>query len=156
MNTEATRCPSQTEEQAALLLDYCAGRLGAEQRAALDAHFEMCAECRMFKDRQSIVWDALDAWEAGPAALDFNRRLYSQLEAPDPWYGRAWRWASESLSGVSWKPAFPAAALVALWILLVNPAAPPPQETSKGDQIEQVERTLEDLDMLQQLKLPAQ
>ena len=86
-----------------------------------------------------------------PISLDFDRRLYARIarEAPPSWLTRCREW----LGGISWKPALPAAALVATWILLVAPLTPPPAEVQDRVETQQMAHTLEDLDMLQQIDL---
>jgi hypothetical protein len=153
---ELTRptCPLQSGEQAGLLLDYCARKLGPAPAAALEAHMEQCASCREFRDTQRVVWDSLDAWEVSDSGWDFNRRLRQRLEEEDAapaWVGelRAWK------SGISWKPAIPLAAALALWLAVFPPSAPNSSDQPAASQDQQIERVLEDVEMLQQLPLEA-
>lgn len=153
MNEEdAYRCPLRSEEQASLLLDYCARTLDEDSRRVLDRHMEVCPECAAFRDSQAAVWRALDDWESSPVARSFDDGLAERIAKAEqePLWLRAGVW----LAKVSWAPAVPALAAGALWILLFQPA-PPPQSSSIPDTLEpeQVERVLEDLDMLRQIPL---
>lgn len=153
---ELTRpiCPLQSGENAALLLDYCARKLDPARAAALDAHMEQCASCREFRDAQRLVWNSLDSWEVSDSGWDFNRRLRERLEEEDAapeWLGqfRAWK------SGISWKPAIPLAAALALWLAVFPPTAQKSSDQPAAPQDEQIERVLEDVEMLRQLPLEA-
>jgi len=154
MTEQRFRCPLQSEEHAQLLLDYCARRLDPARRAALEAHIGLCASCREFSQGQRLVWDALDAWDSSSNAGDFDRRLYQRISEEDrpAWADRLAAWAAE----ISWKPALPAAAALALWMILFPVRAPEEPEGVERVAAEQVEGALEDMDMLQQLKLNLQ
>ncbi len=152
------RCPIQTQEQAELLLAYCARRLDPETARALERHMEHCAECRRFGEQQRLVWEALESWEALPVSQDFDRRLYERIEqarrAGGGWASALLGWARASLRP-SWSLA--AASVLMLAMALLRSPAPPP--TPEGDaewvEVERVERALEDLEMLQALNLMA-
>jgi len=85
---------------------------------------------------------------------DFNRRLYRRIDEEErtsfwirwvrPWLGLRWRPAL-SLAAAS-------AAVVAAFLVQAPQSAPRPAETEIVD-AEQVERALDDLDMLRQLNL---
>ena len=146
-------CPVQTRENTDLLLDYCAHRLGGEAAAALERHMEHCALCREFSARQGAVWSDLDVWEAEPVSPDFKRKLYARIEREE----RAGLWAR--LFGpwrLSLKPALPLAVasivLMAAFLAQSPPTVPKPAQVETVD-VEQVERALDDLDMLRQLPL---
>jgi anti-sigma factor RsiW len=149
-------CPLKREETADLLLDYAARRLDAARAATLEHHMEDCAECRAFRMEQTAVWDALDAWEPMPVSIDFNRRLWQRIDRAGqaPWY----RSLADSLRSVNWKPAFPlAAAILAIagGFLLDHPgnkaAAPAPVPGVSVTQADQLEQTLDDIQMLRLL-----
>ncbi|MBI5083415.1 MAG: zf-HC2 domain-containing protein [Acidobacteria bacterium] len=154
MTEQRFRCPLQSEENAQLLLDYCARRLDPSRRAALEAHIGLCPSCREFSQAQRLVWEALDAWDSSGGAADFDRRLYQRIseERKPPWADRLTAWTAE----ISWKPALPAAAALALWVTFFP--VRPTEEAEGFERVaaEQVEGALEDLDMLQQLKLNLQ
>ena len=114
-------CPLKSESSIAennldLLLDYSAGRLDGEanqvRRMALEDHMTLCSDCSAFRVGQAEVWQALDAWEPEPVSMDFNRRLWQQIDAAAaaPWY----RKLADSVRMGAWKPALPLTAAVFL------------------------------------------
>ncbi|HEX4133513.1 MAG TPA: hypothetical protein VHY84_02730 [Bryobacteraceae bacterium] len=151
-------CPLQTEETD-LLLDYSAGRLDAARAAALTQHMEQCAACAAFRTEQTAVWNALDLWEPAPVSMDFNRRLWQRIDAAAaaPWYQSL----RDSLRFTNWKPAIPLAAaviVIAAGFLLDHPgqqARTPEPGVSVTNvslrEADQVEQTLDDIQLLQQL-----
>jgi anti-sigma factor RsiW len=159
------KCPIESHENADLLLAYCAGKLDPQTTIMFDRHLAVCTACRKFQREQQTVWAALDAWQAVPVSQDFDRRLYSRIEEEQvhaSWWSRLTR-PFQPLSG----PAFisrgvPLAAaaglLVLAGVILVRPneVAVPEDLTSgvrmESVQPEQVERTLDDMEMLRQLK----
>lgn len=153
MNEEETRrCPLQSEENASLLLDYCSRRLDEDRRRALERHMAVCPECARFRDSQSALWEALDQWDSSPIARSFDDELAGRIlrAERDPLWMRAGAWIAD----VRWAPAVPALAAAALWVFLFQ-AAPDPNGGAPSDPMEpeQVERVLEDLDMLRQIPL---
>ena len=150
-------CPIQNGENAEVLLDYCARKLSPTAAAELEGHMEACPDCRSFSLAQRHVWSALDVWESQPVSQDFDRRLYARI---DQFENRSWwqRWTGDCFA---WRPALSlgAAACGALAVALVvhNPVSQPVVEPQfQGTKIEtvepeQVERALEDLEMLKQL-----
>lgn len=153
------KCPIETQESAELLLDYCARRLPAEQMALLDRHMALCAACREFRDGQSLVWEALDGWEAEPVSADFDRRLYARIEADEK--SSWWRRMMDAIGPYVARPMIPVTAVACLVVvgglMLQSPETPTiaPGEPSLVQEVEQVERTLEDLEMLRTLDLIA-
>src|SRR5579863_10126731 len=75
------RCPIETEENAEVLLAYCARRLDPEVAAILEGHMKVCPACRSFQESQQVVWESLDSWEALPVSAEFDRKLYQRIEA---------------------------------------------------------------------------
>jgi hypothetical protein len=147
------QCPVRNAEHAEILLDYCAGKLPPETLASFDLHKETCAECQDFCARQQAAWTALDVWEPEPVSENFDRALYARIEAFE---SRSWwkRWA--------WRPALSlgaACAAMAVALFIQTPvhqpkaAAPAMHDTTRVETLEpeQLERTLEDLEMLKQL-----
>jgi hypothetical protein len=152
---ESVQCPIQARENAELLLAYCTRKLDPDTTALLERHVAACPDCQAFAETQRLVWSALDAWEAMPVSVDFDRRLYRRIQEREQ---SAW-WRRPLAGGVwfSWRPALSlAAASVALVavLLLQNPPAPPPQDRAEAVDIEQVERSLEDVEMLGELYFP--
>jgi hypothetical protein len=153
------RCPIETQENSELLLSYSAHRLDAERTAALEAHIVSCRACREFRDSQSALWETLDQWEARPVSMDFDRRLYRKIEEQQQlgWWARIFGPARPMFL----RPALPLAAtacllLVAGFIIDTPGGAPaPPAEAPQVREVEQMERTLDDLEMLRQFNLAA-
>lgn len=139
-------CPVRARENAAVLLDYCAGKLDPPAAAVLERHLEQCEACRGWLKDQQAVWTALEAWEAAPVSLDFDRRLYRRIEQEQR---PAWR-------RLAWRPAFSLAlaSLVVLAALLIRPPKPvdrPHQAQVETLDADRLERTLDDMEMLRQL-----
>jgi hypothetical protein len=147
-------CPLQTE-QIDLLLDYSAGRLDARGTAILaelEQHMETCADCASFRKEQKAVWDALDLWEPAPVSMDFNRRLWQRIDtaAAAPWYTSL----AESLQFANWKPVIPLTAavlMIAAGFLLDHPGARNSAPGISMREADQVEQTLDDIQLLHQL-----
>ena len=149
-------CPLQTEETD-LLLDYAAGRLAlremdAARMATLVQHIETCPDCASFRKEQAAVWDALDLWEPAPVSIEFNRRLWQRIDAAAaaPWYTSL----MESLRFANWKPVVPLAAAIAViaaGFLLDHPRGKSPIPGVSVREADQVEQTLDDIQLLHQL-----
>ncbi len=149
-------CPLQKPETADILLDYAAGRLDTVRASGLERHMAMCSRCAAFGTEQTAVWDALDSWHPAPVSMDFNRRLWHRIDAANvPWYRALAGW----LRHASWKPAIPLAAavvVVATGFLLDHPdtkVSPAPGVSVSVTEADQVEQTLEDIQLLHQLDL---
>jgi hypothetical protein len=152
-------CPLETRENAQLLLDYCTRKLEPGPAAVLERHIAICDACREFARGQRAVWQALDAWEAAPVSLDFDRRLYHRIEAHVSWWSLLLRPFRRPFDTVTLRRGLNAAAmaclLVVAGIVLERPAIspiPPPKDVSETQvdsvQPEQVERTLDAMEML--------
>jgi hypothetical protein len=150
------KCPIETQDNADLLLSYSARRLNPESTVILEAHMELCPQCREFRDGQRALWEALDQWEARPISADFNRRLYRKIDEQEQlgWWERMFG----SGRPMFLRPALPLAATACLVLVagfmidnlrIVTPAGEAPQVR----EVEQVERTLEDMEMLRQFNL---
>ncbi|MCU1260138.1 MAG: putative transrane anti-sigma factor [Bryobacterales bacterium] len=161
-----TDCPMKSEEQMDRLLAYCAGRLDADTARTLERHMDACSACAAFRNSQSAVWNALDAWETPSVSADFNRKLYARIDAEDaiPWYRR---WL-HGVRPVFAQPALPlavAALVVVAGFQLDHPARvtqaprdPVATATTRVSvtEAEQVEKTLEDLEMLRQFDVSSE
>ncbi|HLX45373.1 MAG TPA: zf-HC2 domain-containing protein [Bryobacteraceae bacterium] len=146
-------CLKNTKEGAALLLDFCAGKMERAQAAEIEQHLANCGACRELVEKQRSVWDALDQWTPPAVSPEFNARVYARVAQESSGW-RKW------LPGV-FQPAVPysiwkSAALVAACAVLVigftvrapqTREAAPVVDSEKVD-IEQVANTLEELDML--------
>jgi hypothetical protein len=152
------QCPIQTTEHADILLDYCARKLSPATTAAFERHLRNCEACSQFASSQQVVWSALDSWAGIAPSEDFDRKLYARIGQfeQSSWWNRLW---SRTPGSSSWKPVMPVAAACATLVaafLLYSPSNAPVvslQESSRVETLEpeQVERTLEDLEMLKQL-----
>jgi len=156
------RCPIEAGNEAETMVALAGGRLTPAQREALELHMAECAACRRLADAQNLVWSALEAWTVPAVSTDFDGRLFARIAAEKrrPWWKGPVEW-------FSWKPALPVAAACAalLGVFLLHepvwhdsaPAAPStmaqPADAQKVD-VDQVERTLDDMDMLNQLDAP--
>jgi hypothetical protein len=150
------KCPIDTQDNAELLLSYSARRLNPESTAILEAHMEVCPQCREFRDSQKTLWEALDQWEARPISADFNRRLYRKIEEQEQlgWWERIFGAGRPMFL----RPALPLAATACLVLVagfMIDPGriVTVAGETPQVREVEQVERTLEDMEMLRQFNL---
>jgi len=152
-------CPIKTQENTEWLLDYAAGRLRGERAAELGRHVETCNDCAGFVAAQQVVWNALDQWEPEPVSLDFDRRLYRSIDEARPASGlsRMLRRLFGPLQPL-WRPVVPLAAaclLIVAGVMLHVPQAmiAPADGTARVEKIdpEQLERTLDDMQMLREL-----
>ncbi|MGA2183953.1 MAG: zf-HC2 domain-containing protein [Bryobacteraceae bacterium] len=156
------RCPIEVGNGAEILVALAAGRLTPEEQKVFELHLAECAECRRLADAQRSVWSVLDAWKSPAVSEDFDSSLFARIAAEEqrPWWRRRW--------GFSWRPMLPVgAACLALvgvfllhnpWPQTVVPAAPTTvirtQEDAQKVDVDQVERALDDMDMLKQLDTP--
>jgi hypothetical protein len=149
-------CPVSTGNPE-VLLEFSARRLDGEAAEVLASHMAVCPECTRFGDAQNQVWQALDAWDAMPVSDDFDERLYARIDAE----GRRSFWSRLLGDRFAWRPAVSIAgalATVVLGVVLVTPPSRVEQPAvTNSDAVrtdldaEQVERTLEDIEMLRQL-----
>ena len=144
------KCPIETQETSELLLAYCARRLDAGTAATLERHMAACPVCREVYAGQQAVWDALDAWEAIPVSEDFDRRLYRRIEAQasTPWWQRVVRPLTPVLVHRGLPIMAAACLLVVAGAILESPQWPAGEPRAEVVQADQVERTLEDMELL--------
>lgn len=151
-------CPYRNEDRIDVLLDYSAGRLDAARTNLLEQHMMECSKCAEFRSGQHRVWQAMDGYMAPPLSADFNRGVWRKIDAAaaEPWYRNLGRVLSEGV----WKPVFPLAAAV----LLVAVGFVSDHRDSKTSaavvpvtvaEAQQVQNTLEDLQLLQNLDASA-
>ena len=146
-------CPIETRENAELLLAYCTRKLDAESTAILERHMEICPACREFSSGQRAVWEALDAWEAAPVTLDFDRRLYRRIDREVSWWHLPMRPLRPALVLQGLPIAAAACLLVMAGVLLERPASTPPTAQPQSAQVEaiqpdQVDHALDAMHML--------
>jgi hypothetical protein len=146
------RCPLENGNGAELVLGFCARTLAKDECTAFERHMLSCARCRELAAAQQAVWSALDTWTPEPISSNFDEKLYQRIAAEEqsPWWQRLFQ------ANWSWRPAMPVAAacgvLIAAFLLRSPEPVPPPQSpTQPKIRIEQVERALDDIDMLKQL-----
>lgn len=154
------KCTLKPEERAELLLRHTS--------TAAVSHFELCPACREASLQQAALWKTLDAWNVPAVSSGFNRELYARIDAAlaQPWYERL---------GASIRPLFarPPLALalagfaIAVGFVLDHPSTPisishfaRPHANASATAVpvsrreaEQVEKTLDDLEMLRQFDL---
>jgi len=144
-------CPQNTGDAAEWIVAYAARTLDSGKEAAFERHLESCASCREMAAAQRAVWSALDALPPLPVSSNFDSKLYQRIAEEQR---LAW-WQRFSQAHWSWRPAMPVAAACAVLIVafLVKNAGPsntPQQQPQPQLQIDQVERALDDMDMLKQ------
>jgi anti-sigma-K factor RskA len=153
-------CPIKTHENTDWLLDYSAGKLNAERSALVERHVETCLDCARLVEGQRVVWSALGQWEPQDVSADFNRRLYQRIDQVKPatWLDRLIR----PLQPL-WRPVVPLAAaclLIVAGVALHAPEAAVHRDNAQARietiEPEQVERTLDDMQMLRELAVPPQ
>ena len=148
------RCQYETEDQIDVLLDYSAGRLDAARVRLLEQHMTECAGCAAFRLEQREIWQTLDEFAAPSLSADFNRGVWRKIEAAsaEPWYRNLGRVLREG----AWKPVFPLTATVLLIAAGFvfdhrDSNAPSAVPTVTVAEAEQVQNTLEELQLLQNL-----
>lgn len=155
------KCP--IEENAEVLLAYCARKLDRETQAVLERHIAACPACREFQAGQEAVWQALDSWEAMPVSPDFDRRLYRRIEeetARASWWSRLVQPFRPMFEAPLMSRSVPLAAaaclLVLAGVIMERPGNVVVSEESasiESIQPDQVERTLDDMEMLRQFRV---
>ena len=168
-------CPVQTNQSTDLLIDYCAGTLPLGVATEVERHIAICTECGEFIRAQQQVWSALDTLETEPISADFDRRLYTASVKQS---GRPGGIGSPATYRLEPALSLGPACVAVVVALVVNGAAnkPVPQQTSpptvhqasaqpasapheevRADSVEpeQLERALEDMEMLKQLSTSA-
>jgi anti-sigma factor RsiW len=158
-------CLMKSEEHAGRLLGYCAGELNAEAAGEVELHLKSCPECAAAVSAQAAVWKALDSWQPAPVSPDFDRRLFARIESEQaaPWWERGWERAgaaiNEFLRPMFAQPAFPlsvAVIVIAAGFVLDHPAkvaspgSGPVAAHVSSIELDQVEASLEDMEMLHQ------
>ncbi len=148
------KCPMDAEGNAALLLDYAAGKLNADARSQMEQHIATCQACHEFAGGQQAVWQALDAWEPAEVSMDFDRRLYARIAQNVPWWTRLMQPLNPLFRHSV--PIAAAAGLVIMAGLMMNrPVDKPAVPASQSAQVEalqpdQLQSALDDMEMLRE------
>lgn len=150
-------CPIESRHPE-MLLAYAGGELGMDAARALELHLATCDACSSVVTEQVAVWKALDEWEPPVISADFNRRLYGRIEEGlrRSW----WQRLTSPLREMPLRQALPLSATLGLLLMagliLQHPdsLAPAPKPQGKIVRAEQVEKTLDDLDLLRQFDSP--
>jgi len=144
-------CPRHKAE---LILSYAAGTLDPSAQIEFERHLATCESCRQLLMRQQTVWDALDGWRAAPISSNFSETLFERIAEHEKatWWRRIveYRWSR------MWRPAMPIAAASAAILIafLVNDPVQTPNFGGSSEpavSMEQVERALDDMDILKPL-----
>lgn len=154
------KCPMEARETSELLLAYCARKLDAETTAWLERHIASCPACGETYRAQRMVWRALDEWDAAEISPDFDRRLYRAIDERErtSWWQRLSR-GVEPFSIHRGLPLAAAACLLVMAGVIVNqrgevqPAPAPETVRIEAVAVDQVERTLEDMELLRNFSM---
>lgn len=150
-------CPTEINEDAEILLDYCARKLSPIETAEFEIHLKQCAACSRLVEAQREVWGVLEEWTPRPVSLNFDARLYARIaqeQAAPAWQLWLGRLFHPPVPYAWWKSAVPlaaACAVLAAGLYVRMPDAtthPQPQLRAEKVDIEKVEQTLEDFDIL--------
>jgi anti-sigma factor RsiW len=150
-------CPTKRNEDTEILLDYCAQTLSPMQTAEFEIHLQQCADCSRLVEAQKEVWGALEAWTPVPVSVNFDTRLYARIakeETAPTWQLWLRRILQPPVPYPLWKSAVPliaACAVLAAGLAVRMPDATnakQPQLRADKVDIEKVEQTLEDFDIL--------
>jgi len=148
-----------TAESAEVLFAYVDGTLEPARAASLARHAAACEPCRKLIEGQQAMWAVLDSWEPPEISPDFNRKMHAAVAAEAE--QRSWRrWLGNLVNALTpHKLLVPAGvlALVLGTVVLTQmprhntvPAPDSAVEQKAGIESEQkqIERTLDDLDVL--------
>jgi hypothetical protein len=156
-------CPLHVNEGAEILLDYCSQRMDPDRAAEFRLHVADCVDCKQVVEAQESVWNALDAYEAVPVSMDFDRKLWARIDSEDAqtWWERALTrvvggpaigWSNYLFN---WKPMLAgvtACAAIAGVMFVTMPATHLPDPGDPNQKlVRQVESALDDIDMLNQV-----
>jgi anti-sigma factor RsiW len=135
------------ENREEVLVDYAGGTLPADRLAQVTAHLDVCAECRVAVEAQAQVWSALEDWEPAPISVDFNRKLYLKIDAEE---ARSW-WQRFGLRPSMGLAAACMVLVVGMLFRVPTPDGFDQKAVNEVIDVNQVDRTLEDIEMFRQL-----
>ncbi len=148
-------CILNTNEQEELLLGYCSAKLDPDTSRTYVRHLATCEHCRTMVQMQELVDETLTDWSPPALRQDFDQKLFARIraeqEAPKPW------WQIFSQFSMGWKMSIPLALAALLLIVYLvrdpsnNSELAQQNDTIKADEIEQVEKALDDMEALQAL-----
>ncbi len=145
-------CPTENHKPE-LLVAYAANQLDLETSLGMQQHLAGCDACRSFVAAQGVVWRALDAWEAPAVSAGFDRQLYKRIEAATPytWFERL----VAPLRPMPMRQILPLTATAGLLLMAGFLVEHPAQQVPVAPRVDtvhatQVERTLDDLELLRQ------
>lgn len=149
-------CPTKKNEDAEILLDYCAQTLSPPQTAEFEVHLKQCADCSRLVEAQKEVWGLLEAWTPVPVSINFDARLYARIakeQTAPAWQLWLRRIFHPPVPYPLWKSVVPlavACAVLAAGLAVRMPDATDAHPQLRADKvdIEKVEQTLEDFDIL--------
>lgn len=147
-------CILNPNEQENLLLGYCSSTLAPDTARTYERHLATCEHCRSMVDLQKLLDESLEDWQAPPVSEDFDQKLFARIQseqaAPLPW------WREFLTFSFGWKPLLPVALAALALIVFLNrtpEASPVPQPTEvlQAEDLDKVERALDDFEALQAL-----
>jgi anti-sigma factor RsiW len=147
-------CILNNNEQEELLLGYVSAKLDPETARTYSRHLASCEHCRTMVEMQKILDESLGDWVPPTLSENFDQKLFARIraeeEAPRPW------WQTFTNFNFGWKAAVPLAlaALLTVVLLVRDPGQSElaqQQDGIKADEIEQVEKALDDMEALQAL-----
>jgi len=151
-------CILNKNEREELLLGYCTATLELDTTRTFERHIQTCEHCRELVEMQSVLDQTMLDWQAPEPDADFDRRLFAKIrweqEQTQPW------WREYLTFQLGWKPLIPIAlASIALVVFLTRPFETADSnrqaEAIRAEEIEQVERALDDIEALQALNQQA-
>ena len=153
-------CPIY-DESPDLLMDFAAGKLDWESKRRMDLHVGKCEICSEALTAQTMVWKALDEWEAAPVSMDFDAKLYARIETRHATtWGKLKSMLLPATGWLRWQPAVGMAGVAALFfgVFLLRTPSPTDHIADHSDgvsmeshEIEQAERALDDVEMVDKL-----
>lgn len=145
-------CPQKTGDGVELIIAYAARTLDSQTELVFEQHLQSCASCQKVAAAQRTVWSALDELKPLPVSSNFDEKLYQRIAQEN----QAGWWQRLLQVNWSWRPAIPVAVACAILItafMVKNFGSGSAAQTTVQPkvQIEQVERALDDMDMLKQV-----
>lgn len=124
------------------LVSYLDGRASARERETVEAHLNVCAECRERAEEFRRLWNVLDEAPAVEPSFGFDTRLRRRIAAEPR--RRIWAWLVPS-------PRFAAtvALLVGLAFLVIVRRNPPAQPASAATNSEEQFQMIKNLGVLE-------